>query len=542
MQPQDLQRRRHSLRQALEGIQAELETREVQIQDLVADVRGEDFWQTPFLHQPPLQQLYPRAACEDAAQFLVGLVVPRVLGKGLQVEVPAGEAVQNVSPVVWLRRLSMLQVHAQAGFEDLDGEEALARLLIPRHAKQGARIILVFLPIGKDVDGRGAVRPNECRVRPNNSDVHHQARLAHGHGQLEAAPDPRERHRREGDVGLVVEDRQEPVGDVHGLEKAGILRIRGQVLAQRVLRVGVRADPIRRVEGESAGGIVSDDAQHELLDQLPPPMRHKPLRGLWFCTEQLDECAIVLLGCWLDQPLVQVVQIQNVEGQSLPRRVRPLRGGHVKPMFAIPRRKLQDTDQLFWGQRPVLGQRDAALEAERATDFRHVELGLWVLPQGRLGQPLFAKVAQCCARLPDLHRRGLRRLEVKRVKCDGGPQAYDRERLSVLMALVAIGHELVCRILDVLLELLIRPARERHGGDDARGGKRVRHIGQVEIYSPSQALRPDAAQLSVLRELRQIAGAPILPALGLTIASKGHVHELGVLCLLLELLRRRAAG
>ena len=67
----------------------------------------------------------------------------------------------------------------------------------------------------------------------HGSEVEEKLRVLHGGRLLEAAPDPRE------DGGVAVDDYEDALAPLHGLEEGGVFRVRRDIRAELVLIIGV---------------------------------------------------------------------------------------------------------------------------------------------------------------------------------------------------------------------------------------------------------------------------------------------------------------
>mmetsp|Transcript_20542 Transcript_20542/g.51826 ORF Transcript_20542/g.51826 Transcript_20542/m.51826 type:complete len:207 (-) Transcript_20542:236-856(-) len=139
----------------------------------------------------------------------------------------------------------------------------------------------------------------------------------HGERFLEVAPNASEGCCGPGRFLSAVQDQQNALRQLDGLEETGLLRVDCYVASETMLPVRVSTYPVRCLEAKLSGGTMLEDTSVELPDRLAPPMRYEPLGDLGAAAEQLHEGAQVLLGGGHDQPCVHVVKVRPFDRDGL---------------------------------------------------------------------------------------------------------------------------------------------------------------------------------------------------------------------------------
>mmetsp|Transcript_33996 Transcript_33996/g.95601 ORF Transcript_33996/g.95601 Transcript_33996/m.95601 type:complete len:664 (+) Transcript_33996:399-2390(+) len=299
----------------------------------------------------------------ERAEPPVHLDVPWVIVERREVHVPLGDDVQDAVAVPGEARLGLLQVRRQGEGDEFEGEALLALGLGPV-ARPRAPALHGLLLLGQalgDELGGGVVAGGDVQGRVGRVQAHHL---------LELAPDALEQGGGASVRRLRVEDQEDlELHDLHRVVEAHLREVVADVVGQRVLSVRIGAGPVACAVRQAPRRDVELDALQEVDDALAPPVAYEPSWWLFTSCQHLDEGTILELGGGLEDPVVEMVEVEEVCVQDLPRGPRHVRRRSVVPPVALALNELEHTLELPQRNCTILGLRDILLEGELLSEM-----------------------------------------------------------------------------------------------------------------------------------------------------------------------------
>ena len=333
---------------------AHVQPLEVEAHRAGRQVTAEHVGEIKILDPPLWQGQLPTRSCEEAPQRRVERLVLLMLAaiRGVLQRL-ARDHVQDVPLVRWLGSHSVLEPWPQTFRQHPVRKGGLA---VPSKTSRPGDVLHCLLwlrqAVHQHIDARASgVGGGDVQEHGGRDGA--RAWLRQRDVLLEHTPNAREGGR------VAVQDEQDPLRQLQGLEEARLARVCSELLGQRVLPIGVCAHPVRpiRLERHAAQLLVGCDAADEVANGLPPPMAAEPPRPLLPGGQELHKRTVVVVRGRHDEPRVGVVQVAPGHAHLGPTPC-------VTPRGTAPLDGVLDAAQLREGDASQLRLRDERLQRE----------------------------------------------------------------------------------------------------------------------------------------------------------------------------------